>query len=241
MRLLLLLLVCLLPPVGFAADDFAQANQDFAAGKFAEARAGYERALAEGARANVFFNHGNACFRLDEPGRAALAYERALLLQPNHPEALANLAFVRGKAGARMDGTPAQERALRFTFQPVASWMIVGIAWAGFCFIAISFFRRPPGAFRWTGLFLLLVGVAAFIGLQMGRQEIAQVALVVAKSTDARTEPADRASLAEALPAGSRVRVLSEQGDWTYCELPGGGRGWVTAKSIERLVPAGKV
>ena len=61
------------------------------------------------------------------------------------------------------------------------------------------------------------------------------VAIVTAKETAARLAPADRASVAEPLPAGSRVRVLSERGDWIYCALPGGGRGWIPETQIERV------
>jgi hypothetical protein len=61
------------------------------------------------------------------------------------------------------------------------------------------------------------------------------LAIVLAKEADARLAPADRAGLAEKLPAGSRVRVLSERGAWTYCELPGSGRGWLPSDALERV------
>ncbi len=44
--------------------------------------------------------------------------------------------------------------------------------------------------------------------------------------------------MAEALPAGSQVRVLSERGEWIYCELPGTGRGWIPDGAVERVRPA---
>jgi hypothetical protein len=44
--------------------------------------------------------------------------------------------------------------------------------------------------------------------------------------------------VAEALPAGSQVRVLSERGEWVYCELPGMGRGWIPDGAVERVRPA---
>jgi hypothetical protein len=59
----------------------------------------------------------------------------------------------------------------------------------------------------------------------------------VLEKTDARREPADRASLSEALGAGSRVRILSEQGEWTFAALPGGQKGWLKAGAIERIIP----
>src|SRR5688572_18336472 len=97
----LLFLVLLVPAFAWA-DDFSKANEAYAAGQFEEARLGYERVLKDGARANAYFNQGNAFFRLKDLGRATLAYERALLARPSHPEAAANLKFVRDKSGARV-------------------------------------------------------------------------------------------------------------------------------------------
>jgi hypothetical protein len=51
----------------------------------------------------------------------------------------------------------------------------------------------------------------------------------------ARFAPADRAEVAQALPEGSQVRVLSERGAWIYCTLPGKELGWLPAQSLERV------
>ena len=76
--------------------DFEGANQAYDQGKFSEAKAGYEK-LAEAGEwsANLFYNLGNADYRLGATGRAMLDYERALALYPAHPEARANLAVLR--------------------------------------------------------------------------------------------------------------------------------------------------
>ena len=63
------------------------------------------------------------------------------------------------------------------------------------------------------------------------------LAVVTATQTEARLAPAASSGVAEALPAGSRVRVLSERGPWVYCELPGRGRGWVAQEAVERVRP----
>ena len=48
----------------------------------------------------MFYNLGNAQYRAGDLGRAILNYERALALEPQHPEAEANLRLVRDKARA---------------------------------------------------------------------------------------------------------------------------------------------
>src|SRR5438105_13319327 len=91
------------------ADDtaFAEANQAYAEGRFAEAATGYENLVRSGAwNANLFYDLGNARYRLGNFGKAILNYERALALDPRHPEADANLRLARDEARAlelRMD------------------------------------------------------------------------------------------------------------------------------------------
>jgi tetratricopeptide (TPR) repeat protein len=83
------------------AAQFAKANQEYAAGDFKAAIADYEEVLRSGQDApNLFYNLGNAYFRQKNFGRAILNYERALALDPRHPEAQANLRIARDEARA---------------------------------------------------------------------------------------------------------------------------------------------
>src|SRR6267142_1398320 len=87
----------------FAQSDtqFAKANQEFAAGQFKEAIDDYEGLVRTGPwSANLFYDLGNAHFRNGNFGRAILNYERALALDPRHPEADANLRITRDEARA---------------------------------------------------------------------------------------------------------------------------------------------
>ncbi|MCX6966873.1 MAG: tetratricopeptide repeat protein, partial [Verrucomicrobia bacterium] len=68
--------------------DFDAANRLFDKGDFQGARAKYETLVQAGTwSAHLFYNLGNAAFRLGDRPAAFLAYERALALEPNHPEA----------------------------------------------------------------------------------------------------------------------------------------------------------
>lgn len=220
------------------ADDFATGNSAYAAGKYEEARNAYSRALAAEPRSNVWFNHGNASFRLNEPGRASLSYERALLAQPHHPEAAANLKFVRTKTSARVKEGEWTEKAARYAHTPIATWLVLGSAWLGLSLIAGSLCGRRSRALLVFGILLTLLGSAGVAALQFVHAEVDAAGIIITERSDARTEPADRASLVETLPAASRVRIISEQGGWTYCDLPGGSRGWLPSKEVERIVPA---
>src|SRR5438477_10884494 len=81
--------------------EFAKANENYAAGHFQEAVNNYETLVRSGEwSANLFYDLGNAYFRVGDLGRAILNYERALALDRHHPEADANLRIVRDEARA---------------------------------------------------------------------------------------------------------------------------------------------
>src|SRR5438105_6076073 len=87
----------------FAADEsaFNKANQAYAKGRFEEAANAYESLIQSGNwNANLFYDLGNAEYRLGDFGQAVLNYERALALEPRHPEAEANLRLARDEARA---------------------------------------------------------------------------------------------------------------------------------------------
>ena len=232
-----LLFLARAPAVLAAAGDFEAGNQLYDQGKFSEARARFENLALSGEwTPNLFYNLGNCDYRLDEPGRAILDYERALALDPGHPEARANLALLRNQTGAKTPAPSWEQYA--FTGLSPNVWAIVAAAggWiAVFGLAALASSRRRGNAGIWLTTIAGAV-VAAYGGgvLWLTAQERG-VAIVVAKSVEARLAPADSAGLADELPAGSRVRVLSERGDWIYCELPGQSRGWVPQNTIEKV------
>ena len=217
--------------------DFEGANQAYDHGKFSEAKVGYEKLVEAGEwSANLFYNLGNADYRLGAPGRAMLDYERALALDPAHPEARANLAVLQKQTGARKRAA-AWEDAV-FVAKSVNAWTIVAAAAAWLAIFSLALIGTSKrsekfGLWLTTAAAVLVCAYAA--GVLWWRGQERAMAIVVAQQTEARLAPADSAGLAEALPAGSRVQVLSERGEWIYCVLPGAGRGWIPQQAVERV------
>jgi hypothetical protein len=220
-----------------ASGDFEAANRAYDEGKFGEAKAGYEKVVEAGEwSANLFYNLGNADYRLGAVGRAILDYERALALDPSHPEAQANLALLRKQTGAHLRAPMWQDKL--FPARSLDVWTLVVAAggWltlAGLIFIFTS--RRSDKGLLWGGTLASALLCAYAAGVLWWRTPDQTMAVVVGGKTEARLAPADSAGLAEALPVGSRVRVLSERGEWVYCALPGSGRGWIPRPALERV------
>ena len=85
-----------------------QANDQYAAGNFDIAAQQYEDIIAnQGIAPELYYNLGNAYYRLDETAKAILNYERALRLRPNYKDAMVNLEFAQQKVTDNIVLTPS--------------------------------------------------------------------------------------------------------------------------------------
>ena len=224
-----------------AADDstFAKANQAYSEGRFQEAVDGYQSLVESGRlNANLFYNLGNAWFRVGDFGKAILNYERALALDPHHPEASANLRLARDEARAlelRKSGTERYVAMATPTQYAVAAaiafWFVL------FGVTRLFFSRRRsagPLAMIAFAAVVCALSIFALYTLENGAHGRA-LAIVTGKDIEARLATADNASSVLTLPAGSEIKVLSERGEWVYAALPNEQRGWIPARSVERV------
>jgi len=219
--------------------DFAKANQEYAQGHFGEAIAGYEALIRAGQwSANIFYDLGNAYFRTGNFGRAILNYERALALEPHHPEATANLQIARDEARALEMQQSWPERYLRFASINQYSIAAAAAFWLGaFCLATLIFARRRSATMIFLAMCCLLalsISVFAIYTLDRGGKGSA-LAIVTGKDVQARLATADTANSVLALPPGSEIKILSTRGDWIYAALPNNLRGWIPAKNAEQV------
>jgi tetratricopeptide (TPR) repeat protein len=222
----------------FGADtsQFDTANQLYEAGKFSDAKQAYDQLVKAGPwSANLYYNRGNAEWKLGDPGNAAADYERALALEPSHPQARANLDFVREQTGAKTADQPWWERALSAIDANTSALLLSASAWAALFCLAVALLRPAgrTGPVVTLAICLLLAGYAAGCLWEANGQ--ATKAIVIAKSTQARVAPADVAPVADLLPAGSEVLAPEERGPWTYCTLPDGARAWIPTDALVRV------
>lgn len=242
------------PSIGLAEDAFQHGNTLYESGRYADAAAAYQRALTTADKSrgaavgvNLFYNLGNAWFRAGEPGRAVLNYERALRLQPSHPETAANLAFVRRQLGLPATRSPNSgwgRYALAWS-----PWLLAAGGWSlagGGCLallagrgIAGERTRRVAGIVAFAvGLPLLVAGALTFWLADRRSVDPARGILVGADGVEARYAPADTATVETTLPTGGEVRILQERDAWDYVELPGGTRAWIASAQVEKVALA---
>src|SRR5260370_26922851 len=217
--------------------QYAKANQEYAAGDFKTAIDDYEELVRSGQDTpNLFYNLGNAYFRKNDFGRAILNYERALALDPHHPEAEANLRIARDEAHA-LELMPDKWESV-FAFATENRFVVAAAVafWIGMFSIAALAFNRRRGLIALSILSLSIFALAMLASYELDRGKNGRgLAIVTGENVEARLATADNANRVLTLPAGSEIQIVSERGDWIYATLPNNLRGWMPAKSAEQV------
>lgn len=203
--------------------------------------------------ADVLYNIGNCYFRLGEPGLATLYYRRALHRNPQHPEALQNLRFLRRKTGAIATEHPTYQQWLGRIPRPFYENLIAGGLWiillASLSFFSLQGLRRllltglsvGPVITLAGGVCLLLYPddlAFAPVGEQatMINKDPIMAGTEAASIRDDSESPDGSAKVIE-LPPGSLCRLIATRGTWTYIELANGVRGWVPSAFVRSILP----
>ena len=227
---------------GFATDAslFSQANSQYQNGNFKEAAAGYEKIISQGnPSAAVYYNLGNAYFRLNQKGRALISYERALEVSPRDRDVLWNKNILKT---ALPDHIEPQDEGLTLSWiRKITDFLSIheiASVFSGllFLFMIISalLFLIPPAG-QWAGRFRVLLLVlflpvsALFVMKWLDVKD--PTVVVLSKEVYARYGPSDTETKAFLLHEGAEAKVRDETEGWLYVGLANKNSGWVPKES----------
>jgi tetratricopeptide (TPR) repeat protein len=221
------------------ADQFSDANQYYAEGKFADAAKGYESVLSSGTVSpNLFFNYGDAEFKSGNLGRAIAAFREAALLAPRDAEIRANLEFARNQ----VQGTTQHESLWTHWLGALTlnEWTaLAAIAfWLTFAlFAAIQIRPTLKGALGGVARYLAIAAVllCACLGITTAIHSSRQVAVVVMPDAITRSGPFNDAQNAFAVHDGAELPVLDRHGGWVEISDTTGRTGWILDSQVEVL------
>ena len=257
---IILILACILGlSLNLSAGTVERADSAYSAENFSLAADLYRQVLAGGqSSADLYYNLGNAEFRLGHLGQAVLCYERALRLDPASADARNNLDFV----NARIVDRPGERGTfLGNALDAVATWMSSN-AWAWIAFVLfvltlcgiVCYIFTSAIALRKVGFFgsiatLVLTLVSLFFAVRGASiSSDSSQAIVTAPSTILSTTPRTpkaRTEEAMLLHEGTKVKILDSVRSatdsvaplWLDVEVDNTHRAWLDARHAERINP----
>jgi hypothetical protein len=230
-----------------AQDEIVESgNQYYQAGDYPAAIEAYEAVLAEGFEsADLFYNLGNAHFKTGALGLSILNWERALMLEPGDPDALANLELARSLTADEIEPLP------RFWLLSVVWWwidlvprfwlvLLVGAAWLASTAGVVTRILARTDTVKFTGLWTAVGGiiVVLVLGTNLVVRELGigspERAVILAESVSVRSAPAadDDLTVFE-VHEGTRVRIDQRTDEWAEIVLDDGKVGWVPVGVME--------
>ena len=230
------------------AEAMALGNGLYEAGSYSEAVEVYEELVARGVRSGaLYYNLGNAYFKLGELGRAILNYRRALRVDPGDGDIESNLKLARDMTIDRLEppekglvsSLSSPSRRLLTQDQTAVTALVFCAALVllllGAAFVRGATARRAVrnGAFVAGGLMLL--SLAALAGHVLGVDDESD-AVVVESEVDLKSGPGAQYVSEVTLHSGAEVTTIESRGAWTRLALPVGElQGWVTNRAVERV------
>ncbi|QDO93041.1 tetratricopeptide repeat protein [Formosa sediminum] len=252
MKTVLYILMILLSSVTIAQEQdlnsvFEQANTLYNEGKYAEAIDKYQSILDSGMHSSeLFFNLGNAHYKLNHVGPSVYYFEKALELAPNDKDIKNNIAYARNMTIDAIDVVP--EVGISKLFNSITSvlsfdgWAILAVTmFILFVVLFISYYfaeytNKKRIAFT-TSLTVLCIGFLAlfFAFHNYNIKQNDNPAIIFAQESEVRSEPNLSSQEAFKLHEGTKVQVLDTVNNWKKIKLSDGKTGWITSSDIKLL------
>lgn len=234
-----------------------QADSAYNADNYREAADLYLNIIQnEGASATLYYNLGNCYYRSGEMGKAILAYERSLRLDPTNDDAKNNLDFVNARiadrpgergsfVGNALDSTSNMAHSNTWAWMAFGAFMLTLIGVLAYIFSSVIIVRKI-GFFG--GIFTLIAtGIFIFFAYRSAAIAVADdAAIITVPSTILSTSPRvpkDRSQEAMLLHEGTKVKILdsvrsttdSVNSLWYDVEVDNNHRAWINAAAVEKI------
>ncbi|MCG2417452.1 tetratricopeptide repeat protein [Aequorivita sp. F47161] len=249
MKKLLYILILLVSFSSIAQNQnlFDQGKELYKNGKYQQAINAWMQILDKGEHsAELYFNLGNAQYKLNQIGPSVYYYEKALQLSPNDSDIKNNLAFAEN---ARIDSIePLPQTVFSKWYKSIAGvftfngWAILAVIFS-ILFVALFLFyyfaytekrkRLLFASSMFAGIFLVTSLTMAFVTYSDFTKK--QPAIIFASEIEVKTEPSMGSSVAFTLHEGTKVQISAQDGNWYRITLADGKDGWIPATDLKQL------
>ncbi len=226
---------------------FDKATEAYNVGEYQKAVDSYLEILDNGKHSvELYYNLGNAYYKLNQVAPSIYYYEKALLLNPNDNEIKNNLGYAQNMTLDAIDKMPTTGLSKiydsiigtlsydQWAYVSIVFMVLFVLLYIAFYYFHYSSRKRLAFIFSIISLLIMITSVV-FAFLQYNKFKADQPAIVFAKEASVKAEPNKRGLEAFALHEGTKVIVMEELNDWKKIRISDGTTGWIQAEDIKIL------
>ncbi len=226
---------------------FADANRLYLEQKYDSAIVRYRSIIDGGAESGgIYFNLGNAYYRLGKISYAILNYERARTLEPDDEDIQFNLQLANLRIPDRVDPVPTlfvyrwADAVLSAMSPATMAWVLYALFVLLLAALSTFLMSRRFAPRRIS----LIAGVVCVVLLVLGGSALAYrsyrsdhevYAIVIADVANIKAAPDAGGNDLFVIHGGLKVQILDTVNDWQKIRLADGKIGWIPKSDIEPI------
>jgi tetratricopeptide (TPR) repeat protein len=234
-------------PREFPKQTFDKGTELYSAGKYREAFDEWMSIYNLGYRsASLEYNIGNASFKINDIPDAILFYERALLLKPADENVLYNLQIAKTLVVDKFNEIPDLFFIRWYNFIsltiPTNGWARISLVSFVICLLFLSLYiYSSKYRFKvigfWAAALLFIISVSSFSFSLRNKSLVynSHKAIIFNPVINGKSSPDNSGTDLFVLHEGTKVTIEDEVGEWLEIRLPDGNKGWVPAKSLNKI------
>lgn len=226
---------------GSAEEIFFEAGKAYKKGRFRKAIEKYNLLIKSGyINGHIYYNLGNAWFRLNRIGRAILNYERAKILIPRDPDLKFNLSYAQKKT---IDEIPHNRDILHTIFfwldslnlhEVFYTFAIINILFWGML-VAYLFFKKDWIYYILITFLILWLISGSSCALKWYWIQTDNRAVILAKEESVLAGPHEGDTILFKLHEGAIVHYERSEDGWTLIHISIQKRGWIKNSDLGRI------
>ncbi len=227
-------------------EKFLEANNLYNDSKYEQSIQLYLQILDSGAHSSeLYFNIGNAYYRLNDIANSILYYEKSLKLDSSDNDAINNLNMVKNALIDDIAVVPSsffdeQLNKISNLFD-YSLWgtVLISLSFIFLLLFIIYFFSNKPIIKRtaFTSLFfiIMIITFTAWISINAyEKNHLEKYAIIFSTKIEIKADPNERSENLLTLHLGTKVRIIDNFNDeWLKIKLVNGQEGWIKNNQIK--------
>ena len=249
LKKLILLLGLLMGFISSAQNDvlFDEATEAYNNGNYEKAIDPYNSILESNVHsAALYYNLGNAYYKLNEIPESIYFYEKSLLLNPDDPEVKTNLGYAQNMTLDAIETLPKTgfsriyksiTSTLTFdewAYASVLCMLLFVILYIAFYYFQYSTKKRLAFISSIIALFLCVVFIV-FASIEMSSFTSDNPAIIFADEVTVSSEPNEASDEIFVLHSGTKVNVVDSLNNYSKIRLADGKTGWLPQNQLKLL------